>query len=331
MNILCANLRKPSANVVNIFTMKYLFLLLASAGFSMLAFQSCNQQVKREPEKIIRISGSESEISLMNELIKKFNSEMDSSVHFKISGGGSGVGIKNLLNGQADIALSSRPVDSFEVMNGKEYRRLSQFIIARDVVAIICNSSCGISVLSFDELKSVFEGKIKNWSELGGSKLPIHVVGRNSSSGTYHYIKNRLNITQFVENIQEVHDNEELLRVIQNTKGALGYVNLGTLNTHKDEDYQYITPVKTFIEGGEPHSPYERDAVLSGDYPLVRPLFNYINANSYENNSKFIDFMLSKKVQSHLVSLGYLPINTLHETINAKYLSNSNKSLNENF
>lgn len=290
----------------------------------MCILQSCTQHDSDVSERILKISGSESEISLMNELIRTYYKEADSTIQINIKGGGSGLGIKNLITGESDIALSSRPVDSMEIKNCKAFKDLSQFIIARDVVAIVCNSSCGVSTLSFDQLKAIFEGRVKNWSELGGSVLPIHAVGRNPNSGTYHYIKNRINVADFSSGTQEVHDNDELIHIIQITKGAIGYVNMGTLANHSDSNYRYVTPIKTYIEGGEPHSPFEKEAIMSGDYPLVRPLFNYITAGGDERKMRFIEYILSDKVQARMESLGYLPINKLHQTINSKYLAKLN-------
>lgn len=86
---------------------------------------------------------------------------------------GSSTGFEDILNSQADMAMSSRKIKDKEVqllrplygdlgLSGQEY------IIGLDGLAVIVNPNNPVAHLSSEKLAKIFAGEIDNWSEVGG-------------------------------------------------------------------------------------------------------------------------------------------------------------------
>ncbi len=127
----------------------------------------------------IRINGSTSMITI-NENLKKGFEKQFSGTTVTAGSGGSDSGIKDLLAGKIELAAISRPLTPQEQSKG-----LVAVSIATDKIAVVVakiNPFTG--TLDSQQVAGIFQGKIKNWSELGGSPAPIQVVNRPEKSGT---------------------------------------------------------------------------------------------------------------------------------------------------
>jgi ABC-type phosphate transport system substrate-binding protein len=92
-------------------------------------FCSCNAKVET-----LKIKGSDTEVNLAVLLAEQFHKE-NSEILVSICGGGSGLGIASLLNGNADIANSSRSMKAEEFdakfEAGEDLTALMDFSTAR--------------------------------------------------------------------------------------------------------------------------------------------------------------------------------------------------------
>ena len=98
-------------------------------------------------------------------------------VELSISGGGSGNGIKAIIDGTTDIADASRFIKDKEVKLAIEKGSYPvPFRVAYDCIIPIVHPSNNVKNLSLDQLKGIYKGEIKNWKEVGGPDLKIVVV-----------------------------------------------------------------------------------------------------------------------------------------------------------
>ncbi|MBU2235218.1 MAG: PstS family phosphate ABC transporter substrate-binding protein, partial [Proteobacteria bacterium] len=103
-----------------------------------------------------------------------------------LSGGGSGEGIKALIDQSTDIATSSREIKESEVALAKKKGvNPTAAVVALDAIVPIVNPKNRIKDLTIDQLSQIYQGKITNWKEVGGDDLQIVVISRDSSSGTF--------------------------------------------------------------------------------------------------------------------------------------------------
>lgn len=107
-------------------------------------------------------------------------------VALSISGGGSGNGIKALIDKQCNVAMSSRDIKEKEAAaaakNGVKPVRTA---IAVDAIVPVVHPANPVSEISAGQLRDIYAGKITNWKELGGEDAAIVAVSRDTSSGTF--------------------------------------------------------------------------------------------------------------------------------------------------
>ena len=295
-----------------------------------MCFSTCKRSNANQPVRTytatIKIKGSESEFNLIKYIGSEFNKK-NPDINIVVAGGGSGDGIEDLLQDNIEIASLSRPVnnDELEVAERKGLV-LVPIIIALDAIAIITNPQNGVDSLSLTQLGKIFNGTITNWNEVGGSNLLIKVYGRKSNSGTRQYLRDRLMISKYADNVIAKKGNDEILEIVKKEKGSIGYLSLGSIIDTNGKPYGGIWAVNTYYEGGKAHSPFEMEAIKSGEYPLVRPLYQYLIGFPKGNILDFIQFELSSTIQREIEQHGYFPINPIHKTINGKNIPDLNNS-----
>jgi phosphate transport system substrate-binding protein len=84
-----------------------------------------------------------------------------------ITGGGSGVGIAVLIDGQVDIATASREIIDNETEDAKKNGiNPVEHAIVYDGITVIVNPANSVSKLTFDQLRGIYNGSISNWKDL---------------------------------------------------------------------------------------------------------------------------------------------------------------------
>ncbi len=133
----------------------------------------------------IVINGSTTVLPVMQKAGEAFMASHP-GVQLSISGGGSGNGIKALIDKQCDVAMSSRDIKGKEKAaadkNGVTPVRTA---IAVDAIVPVVHPSNTVSGLTTQQLRDIYTGKITNWKELGGADAKIVIISRDTSSGTF--------------------------------------------------------------------------------------------------------------------------------------------------
>ncbi|MDJ1173099.1 substrate-binding domain-containing protein [Roseofilum capinflatum] len=128
---------------------------------------------------VIRMDGSTSMVTLNRTLKQGFEGQFPNTT-VETQANGSDKGIQGVLMGQLDLAAVSRPLSAQETQEG-----LMAFPVTSDQIAIAVSNSNPLSAgLTMQQVKDIFQGKITNWSEVGGSNRPIRVINRPVVSGT---------------------------------------------------------------------------------------------------------------------------------------------------
>jgi phosphate transport system substrate-binding protein len=224
--------------------------------------------------------------------------KVNASADVSVSGGGSGVGIAALIDSSCDIANSSRPIKSKEIVLAKQ-KGVNPVgaIIANDGIAIIVNpGNKALENITINKLKSIYSGEITKWSQAGGTGDAIVIISRDSASGTFEVFNELvLKGAKLTDSSLMMASNKEIAETVAKTPGAIGYVGLG-----------YITPeVKAVkVEGVMPSDV----TVLDKTYKLARPLYMYTNGEPAGLAKEFIDFILSDEGQNHVKETGFVKI-----------------------
>ncbi len=214
-----------------------------------------------------------------------------------ISGGGSGNGIKALIDKLTDVAMSSRVIKDSEVEKAKANGVNPYAIaVALDALVPVVHPSNNVTDLTLDQLQAIYTGKISNWKDVGGANSKIVVISRDTSSGTYE------TFAEFVMRGERVMpaallqaSNGAVVQAISNNKNAIGYVGFGYLND---------TIKATKVEGIEATP----ENALAKSWPLSRELWYYTNGAPKGDIKKLTDFILSNNGQELVKEVGFIPV-----------------------
>ncbi len=300
-----------------------IFLIIICVAAIAITFFSCKEE-SNDPQNLLKndstilIMGSESEMKLVGFLSSEYL-KAHPGIKIELTGGGSAVGIEALINNRAHIANTSRAITNEEMKQAKANGvNPLQLIIAMDAISIITNPKVGIDSLSLDQLSGLFSGKIKNWKEVGGADQAVIVIGRNENSGSYHYLLDHLRIESYATGSRVIAGNKEIVEEVSKQAGAIGYVNLGSIYDDEEKPCKTVWVASVYVSGGQAYSPYQMEFVRNGEYPLTRPLYQYINAPVSENVESLLRYELTSNIQTHLHEIGYFPITSIYKTINKK-------------
>lgn len=211
-----------------------------------------------------------------------------------VSGLGSSAGIETVSSGSSDIGTSSRDLKPAELGLG-----LVDTPVAYDAIAVIVNPSNPIDELTSEQVRAIFSGQVKNWTEVGGGDKEIGLVNRDEASGTREaFDKIVMGGASFDRTAAVLPGTGQVRSVVSNAAGAIGYISLGFVN----DEVKVVA-----IDGVVPTT----ESVVSGDYPLQRLLHFYTVDEPVGLAKNYIDFVLSEAVQSTVVrDAGFIPISS---------------------
>lgn len=219
-------------------------------------------------------------------------------VKISVSGGGSGNGIKALMDGMAHIANSSREMKKEEVEKAMAKGvRPVEHVVAFDCIVPIVNPSNPVSSLTVEQLKDIYTGKIRNWKEVGGPDKPIAVITRDSSSGTYEVWEQKiLNKEPVTPRALVVASSGAVIQTVAKNPLAIGYDGLGYVDTRV---------VKTLKINGVDGTP---TTARNGKFPTARKLYMYTNGEPKGEVKAFIDFLRGPEGQKYVAKEGFVTL-----------------------
>lgn len=251
--------------------------------FCILIFAACSSN-----HKAIKVKGSDTEVNLAVRLAENFY-RVNKEFSVAISGGGSGLGIASLLNGQADIANSSRPLNADEIRMFKDRGIAFRTIVfAEDATAFIVQKDFPLDSIDVAALGKILSGEYKSWKPITGQDIPINIYGRQSNSGTHSFVRNKLEI-QFSRDAKEMNGNAQIMEGVKMDISGIGYVGAGYIL--QDGTGQPIKVLKVSPKTGQPAvSPLDQLAITQGRYYFQRPLYQFIPETSWDKVAAFIAF-----------------------------------------
>jgi phosphate transport system substrate-binding protein len=258
------------------------------------AFIMAHAPISHAAGQPITVKGSTTVLPIAQAAAEVFM-EKNPGIQVSVQGGGSGVGIASLLDKTTDVADSSRKIKTEEVDKAKASGiNTNEIPIALDGIAVIVNQANPLKGLTREQIQGIYTGKISDWSQVGGKKMKIVVVNRDTSSGTYEAFEAlALNKEKVRPDALTTASNQAVAQTVAQTPGAIGYVGIGYLSKKvKSVTVDRIACTRT--------------TVLSKKYPLSRELYMYTNGAPAGDVKKFIDFVLSKEGKKIVEEEGFI-------------------------
>jgi len=212
---------------------------------------------------------------------------------------GSGDGAAALVDGRCQVATMSRYMKPAEFEKAVAKGVLPcPHTVAMDGVSMIVHPSNPLKALSRVQIHDIYTGKIANWKDLGGPDMPIVVISRDTSSGTYEvFVEKVMGKDKLSDKVEYVNANPQAHARVKTTAGAIGYVGLGFV----DDSVKAVT-----VDGVGAN----RKTIATGVYPISRPLFLFTNGFPEPGSTlhAFCAFYLTEKGQEIIEAKGFVPV-----------------------
>ena len=306
-------------SIAGLMVLGYIFLLpkLSSSGGSFLsskdkAFLTISGSNTMGEEMMPELAKTymETKLNLKNVSISKSDNGdiivsgqgVQGILTIKIEMVGSEKGINKLVKDSCDIAMSSREIKDGEVTETVNHSTNSEYVIARDGLAVIVNEENPIQELSKNDLAEIFSGQKTEWAEFGNyfGTITILTLDQNSSTNSIMetLILNR-DVKKIAPDMQKVKSIKDLLNGVAKNKFAIAY-----LSSSKTADMKNL---KISGYGMSPIAP-SIQTLSTEDYPICRRMYLYANTNKKgENVQKFLDFCNSSEAFESIKKMGFIP------------------------
>ncbi|HFQ5035556.1 TPA: PstS family phosphate ABC transporter substrate-binding protein [Vibrio vulnificus] len=241
------------------------------------------------------------------------------NINAQVQASGSSTAPPALTEQTAQFGPMSRPmrlreVEAFERTHGYKPTALR---VAIDAIGIFVHQDNPVQGLNFLQLDAIFsatlrcgaEDFVSTWAQLGidaeWAKRNFQLFGRNSVSGTYGYFKKHaLCGGDFKSQVNEQPGSASVVQSVASTLSGIGYSGVG----YRVAGVRLLPIAK---QGNEFVYP-SRENILTGDYPLSRYLYVYVNKHPSKALSpieaEFIKFIYSAQGQALVEKDGYVSI-----------------------
>ena len=244
------------------------------------------------------IKGSDTLGAKLVPTLKEAYAAKNPGVSFEIAAEGSTTGITAIIDGTAQIGMSSRRATAIE-MSGATAKgvTLKPTIVAYDGIGIIVNANNPITQLTKKQVEQIFTGAINDWSAVGGNPGKISIYTRNTASGTYKDFKDlAMSKRDYAGSAQKMAGNEQIAAEVGKNPSGIGYVGMAYL----DAPGVKTLPVASIMP--------TKETVKSGTYPYSRPTFYYTNGEPAGQAAKFLAFTVGNEGQDIAEKVGFVSI-----------------------
>ena len=241
------------------------------------------------------------------------------NVNIQIQAAGSSTAPPALTEGTSNLGPMSRKMKDKEIASFEKKfgYKPTAIPVAIDALAVYVHKDNPIKGMSIEEVDAVFSSTrtcggaadINTWGDLGlegdWTKRDIQLYGRNSVSGTYGYFKKKaLCKGDYKSTVNEQPGSASVVQSVSASLNGIGYSGIG----YKTSGVKAVAISK----GGSAHIEATSETAISGDYPLARFLYVYVNKAPGKPltplESEFIRMVLSTQGQKVVVKDGYIPL-----------------------
>lgn len=227
----------------------------------------------------------------------------EENIAIYVSAGGSGAGVKAVLEETSDFGMLARDIKDEEK---EKIGDMNAFTLGIDALTISINPENPLyeikDDLSSDEIKKIFSGEYKYWDEVdsGLEHREIVVVIRDLGGGAHGvFQKSIMGDTDVREDAIQAPSMGALVTKVIENKDAIGYASFGMVNQNEGK----LIPLK--VDGVEP----TKENIINGSYKISRPLIVVKKGELTPEQKAFMDVVLSEKGTEIIEKMGFVPAN----------------------
>lgn len=258
--------------------------------------------------QVLKINGSTTVNLPAAEAAENLRAQKKMQIQVDTQGGSSG-GISMLGDGQVQIGMISKHISAADKAKFPKVQ-FKETHIGEDAVAMIVSADVwngGVKALTRQQIANIYEGKIKNWKDVGGPGQRIAFFNKEPGRGTWevfaHWVYGDAKKAPQVS-FPEVGGNEETRSKVASTRGAMSQLSSSWADGKK------IFALGLKLENGDVVLPTNEN-IANHKYPMSRPLFLLTNGDPQGEAKTFVDYMLSAPGQALVRKHGYLSLDQL--------------------
>jgi phosphate transport system substrate-binding protein len=315
---------------------KILFFALVTTFFGI--FQSCDfGEIKpKSTTGEMTIEADENLEKVVNSLTNDFT-RLNPEAKIKTEFGPTKNVITDLLNKETKLIIIAGDMTPDDKKFVSDYKiELQKYELAVDGIAFIVNRDNPAIRLTSKELKGIFTGEIKKWTEitaqdedqnkkvkekLKGANDLIKVYIQRPNSNSYVYVKDSvLDGKDFYDKVQICSTSVQILDIVRENKNAIGFVNMGWLSKGNqdvlDTTVQAVRVSKIWSNGRQDDfAQFHQGLIYNRQYPYIRKVFVYTSDAGIQLSTGFITYLLKNDGQKVFLENGFVPVTQPIRTI----------------
>lgn len=258
---------------------------------ALLAFMTGGVRAGEEPQSALQLRGSTTLLPMAQRVAEAYMAEHP-GVAITVSGGGSYRGYKAILDGTADIGLTSGPpTPELQKLAAKRSLEWAATAVGQEAVVAIVHPSNPLASLTLLQLQGVFSGQIRNWKELGWDDRPIEVFRGPPTGGLTELWRTKVMGDDLsFDPRAKVLDAAKIVERVAEAPAAIGVAGLGRVR-------EGIKPLA--IDGVAA----SRESILDGSYPVRGELTLVTGAKPSQPASDFIRYFVDPKQGLQFIDL----------------------------
>lgn len=262
---------------------------------------------------VVKVFGSTSMDALAHGWVHGF-AQFHPAAKIEISAAGTADAMKRLLENPSGVAMLSRPVKDEELLELKKQglKEPTAFVVAREALGVFVNAANPVQTISGEQLRAIFTAEKAsselNWSLLGASgewaKKEINVVSRTEKSGTQMFLQDFVFYDAQLRVGKVAFDsNAEVVGAVAKDTLAIAICGL-----HCGENAAKALQ----LTAGANAVPSDDHAILTGQYPLTRPMSIIIDLGQTSAEAKasqeLVRYALCHAGQTQAILAGFYPV-----------------------
>jgi phosphate transport system substrate-binding protein len=211
---------------------------------------------------------------------------------------------ERLISGDVDIYFGAEPSKEQREMAKRQGRELVMTPIGKEAFVFFVNPDNKLNSLDVSEVQSIYSGKIKNWSELGGKNERIIAFQRPENSGSQTLLEKIMGETPIMEPLKEDVP-EGMGGIIEQVADYRNYDNsIGFSFRFFATGMRDNSTIKLLaIDGVEPTP----ENIASGKYPFTANLYAItLKDNTKTTIEPFLEWMKGPQGQEIIEKIGYI-------------------------
>lgn len=245
-------------------------------------------------EKRVRVTGASTlypVLVMAGEELQKYK-----GITVAAQAGGSSRGFEDTVAGRNDMGAMARE------LTPEEEAQVKKFPVALDGIGIVVHATNPVPRLTTEDLRRIYRKDEHNWRAFGGPDVEIVVVNKAAGHATLESFLEYTGLKRSELAVDVVGgDNAQVIRVVENTKNAIGYVSLGEV-LHSIENGLPLRLVP--LDGVEP----TLETVASRTYPMYRTLYLISREEPQGASRVLLDFLTTDEAGRRVIERGkYIP------------------------